>query len=123
KNNQLIKKVLFNEGDTTTTHFYAYDGEDLIHELVYDHVHETEYVVTRKYGKHGIKEELGKYKLDTELNYKYIVRYDCKGNDKKTTYYNRDGSVSKIIRKKHDKMGNLTEFSFSGTEYVYQIIE
>ena len=120
---KLVKKELYELGKISTTHSFFYEEAQLIKEVVFDHTHDTEYVVKWSYGKHGIKEEIGKYKLDTKLNYKYKTKYNCKGLETKITYFKPNGAVERIIKKDYDKMGNPVKISFSGTEYEYQIIE
>lgn len=120
---QLNEKHLFtDEGVPHTSHYYTNNDKTSVEKIV-DHIHDTEYVITKRYKKGRIVEEVGGYPLDDKIDYGYKVKYSCKGQEKKFTELDTDGSPKKIINYTWDKRGNIVEEEISNGKNTFRTIE
>jgi len=112
--NNIVEKYIYNDvlGETTSIITYQYDeNENLIEEKQSDENGKLWSRSIFKYDKNNNQIEYERYNYfsDEELSYKYVYKYDEKGNKTEENIYNSDGELESKSIYKYDNRGNKIE--------------
>ncbi len=121
---QIIVEGYYNqEGQLVTEHFYTYSKGNVIKEEVFDTQSDTEFIIMRRFNrKHQIKEETAKYKFEDHPNYKYRLKYNCKGLVKKEIIESGKNKPVKTIKSYYDSKKNcIKERHFQDGEILREV--
>lgn len=121
---QLVYEALYNaKNKIESERFLKYSKSHPIEELTHNFETDTKFIVSRKFNNHGkVIEESGRFENADKPDYRFIVKHNCKGLEKKIIRYKEDGNVDVIQKKKYNVKGLLVqEKHFSSTEHYYTI--